>query len=216
MTDGKIIEMIEKELEDKTLGVTEQNLEIHKPVYKDGKVQIDRIDREEGEGFIIAYLPVEGERFHFAIAIDTDKKKIMGFYIEPYIHVYFSADSEELTLSQLKSMTNLQPTEGWNKGDKRVDGKYTYKSSNIEFFPNPEPDTFEDKMRKLLDFLEQDIEGVKNLIDNAEGYIQVAMEFHDGNGCLGGPHLDIETIHRMSKLNLEIDFDLYAFGNPFV
>ena len=83
------------------------------------------------------------------------------------------------------------------------------------FAPNPEPDEFEDKLRKLLDFLEQDEAGIRDLVDKAEGYIQVAMDIHNGNGMIGGPTINIDCISRMKNLGLEINFDLYVGGTSF-
>lgn len=77
------------------------------------------------------------------------------------------------------------------------------------------PDEFEDKLKKLLDHLEQDKDGIKRLVDNANGYIQVAMEIHNGNGMIGGPNIDIIHIKRMAVLGLSINFDLYVGGNKF-
>ncbi|MFO0331262.1 MAG: DUF4279 domain-containing protein, partial [Bacteroidota bacterium] len=74
---------------------------------------------------------------------------------------------------------------------------------------------FEDKLVKLLDLLETDKEGIKRLVDKADGRISVAKTFHDGNGMFGGPHLDRKTVKRLADLNLSVDFDLYADGNSF-
>ncbi len=71
MTDEQVIDIIEKEFKSKTLGVTEQYLEIHSPIYIDHKLKVDRIDREKGDESIIAYLPVLNEKFYFAVYIDT-------------------------------------------------------------------------------------------------------------------------------------------------
>jgi Domain of unknown function (DUF4279) len=73
----------------------------------------------------------------------------------------------------------------------------------------------EDKMKNLLDFLETDKVGVKNLVKKAEGYIQVAMEFHNGNSMLGGPNISKESVRRMAALNIDIDFDLYVSGKTY-
>ena len=76
-------------------------------------------------------------------------------------------------------------------------------------------DEFEDKLTKLLDYLEQDNEGVEKLVNDAGGYIQVYSSFHNGNTMIGGHHLEKDHIKRLSKLNLEIDFDISADGNFF-
>jgi hypothetical protein len=40
--------------------------------------------------------------------------------------------------------------------------------------------------------------------------------FHNGNSMLGGIHLDISVLQRLTALNLGIDVDLYAEGNLFL
>ena len=156
MTDEQIIELIEKEFKEKTLGTTEQYLEIHSPIYVDKKLKVDRIDRETNDGLIIAYLPILDERFYFSVYINTTLIQITNVGTEAYHEVYFRATSEILTANELQTMTKLTPTGGWNKGDLRKNGRSAYKFSSFEILPNPEPDEFEDKLKKLLDFLEQD------------------------------------------------------------
>jgi len=218
MTEQQVTELVEKEFKEKTLGTTEQYLEIHSPIYFNNKIKIDRIDRDSkydnGDELIIAYLPVLDEKFYFAICINPKENEVTGFYTEAYHRVYFRATSEIFSIDELKSMTNLKPTEFWNKGDLRTYGKSKHTFSSFVILPNPEPDEFEDKLRKLLDFLEQDKDGVKQLVDNAYGYVQVAMYIHNATGMIGGPHIDTDAIKRMNDLGLTIDFDLYVGGNP--
>ena len=210
MTDQEIIELIDKEFREKTFATTEQYLEVHSPIYLDNKIKIDRIDRE-GKS-IIAYLPVLDEKFYFAFYIDPQEKEFLGIDTEACHRVYFRATSEILSIDELKSMTSLQPTEFWNKGDSRKYGG-TYTFSCFCILPNPEPDAFEDKLRKLLSFLEQDKGGIKRLVDKADGYIQVTMHIHNDTGMIGGPHLGKDEIRRMNDMGLEIDFDQYVGGN---
>jgi hypothetical protein len=122
-----------------------------------------------------------------------------------------------LDLQELAKLTNLTSTDGRNIGDKKHpnSGAIVWKESTIFFEPNPEADEFEDKLTKLLDYLEQDIEGVEKLVKNAGGYIQVYSCFHNGNTAIGGHYINKDQIKRMSKLNLEIDFDISAQGNFF-
>ena len=92
--------------------------------------------------------------------------------------------------------------------------KSTYTFSRITIMPNPEPDDFDGKLKKLLDSLEQDAEGIKALVEKADGYIGVAQTFYiNGNK---GIHLDNETIVRLGNLGLSIDFDQYVNGNDFL
>lgn len=152
---------------------------------------------------------------YFSVYIDAKTNKAIGVDIEAYHRVYFRATSKSLTADELKEMTILPPTETWNKGDFRKSGKSNYTFSNFTILPNPEPDQFEDKLRKLLDHLEQDKDGIKRLVNNANGHIQVAMDFHNGNGMICGPCIDAIDIRRMNELGLSIDFDLYVSGNKF-
>ena len=215
MTDQQAIELIENEFKEKTLGVTEQYLEIHSPIYIDNKLKVDRIDRDTKDDYIIAYLPVVDERFYFAVYINITTKEVTGVGTEAYHRVYFRATSENLSVDDLKAMTSLTPTEFWNKGDLRKNGKSNHTFSNFKILPNPEPDEFEDKLKKLLDFLEQDKDGIKRLVQNANGYIQVAMDIHNANGMIGGHNIDTDDIKRMNDLKLSINFDLYVGGNSF-
>jgi hypothetical protein len=215
MTDQQAIELIEKEFKNKTLGVTEQYLEIHSPIYTDNKLKIDRIDRDRKDELIIAYLPVLDETFYFAVHIDITTNEVTDVGTEAYHRVYFRATSETLSADELKAMTSLTPTEFWNKGDFRKSGKSKHTFSDFTILLNSEPDEFEDKLKKLLDYLAQDKDGIKQLVYNAGGYIQVAMDIHNGNGMIGGPNIDTDDIRRMNDLGLSINFDLYVGGNGF-
>lgn len=215
MTDQQAIELIERELKDKTLGVTEQYLDIHSPIYVGNKVKVDRIDRDRKDGLIIAYLPVLNEKFYFAVYINKNTNEITDFGTEAFYRVYFMATSETLSAETLKALTHLTPTEFWNKGDLSKSKKSNHTFSNLTILPNPEPDKFEDKLKKLLDFLEQDKNGIKQLVEKADGYIQVAMNIHNGNGMIGGHTIDTDDIRRMNELGLSINFDLYVGGNNF-
>lgn len=215
MTDQQAIELIEKEFKEKTLGETEQYLEIHNPIYADNKLKVDRIDRDRTDELIIAYLPVLDEKFYFSVYIDTRLNEVTRVGTEAYHRVYFSAISETLSLDELKEMTKLTPTEFWNKGDLMKNGKSNHTFSSVNILPNPEPDEFEDKLKNLLDFLEQDKDGIKQLVNVAAGYIQVAMNIHNANGMIGGLNIDTDDIRRMNNLGLSINFDLYVEGNSF-
>ncbi len=214
MTDEQAIKLVEKEFQDKTFGATEQYLEIHSPIYINNKLQITRIDRDCNK-LIIAYLPVLDERFYFAVYIDSDSGEMINIGTEPNHHVYFIATSENLSATELKAMCTLSVDESWNKGDLKKNGKVTHQFSALKIMPNSEPDEFEDKLDKLLTYLETDKKGISELVEKAEGYIQVAMDIHNGNGMIGGPHISRENITRMQDLGLAINFDLYVGGNSF-
>lgn len=217
LTDAEIIEAAIEEVRVRSLGVTAQFLENHDIVRLGGRPVIARVDRERKDDLAIVYVPVLGEKFHLAIYVDTSKvPSVSGACTEPQHNMYFAATSEDLDSGQMSALTTLKPTGGWNKGDLRQNGKLRYKFSRIEFCPNPEPDEFEDKLSKLLEFLEQDRSGVEALVEKANGGVQVASHYHIGNGMIGGVHLDKDIVRRMNVLNLEIDFDVYVGGNPLL
>lgn len=215
MTEEQIRNIAIAELTKPTLGGTEQYLEIHSAVKENGAIKVDRIDLEGKDEIGIVYIPIEGEYFHFAVYVDLKKSEVTGVGTESWNRVYFRATSEEHSFQELQAMTTLEPTDFWNKGDLRSNGKTSYSFSSFKLLPNPEPDEFEDKLRKLLDVIETDSKGIQKLVETADVGIIVAMNFHNGNGMLGGMYIDEESIKRISRLNLSIDFDLYADGNNF-
>ena len=215
MTQEEIVALVVSEFQTPTLGVTEQYLEVHAPVTENGTIKIDRIDWEAGHDRAIVYVPVVDEFFHFALLVNLKLKKVYGFRSEPWHRVYFNATSKTLSLQELQSCTSLIPTSGWDKEDLRPHGKNRYGFSSFKLLPNPEPDTFENKLTKLLDRLETDPEGVKKLAEKTKAEITVAINFHNGNGMLGGLHLDQRSLQRIAELNFSMDFDLYAEGHPF-
>lgn len=205
MTDNLIIQKAAEEIEAKTFAVTEQFLEIHKLVYENDMPKVARIDTEKEDGTAIVYYPVKGEKFYLAVYLDTiPEVTVRHVYTESYNSVYFSAVSDSLNFEQLSQITKLKATKGWNKGDKRNSGYWSF--SKFIFEPNPEPDEFEDKLKKLLDILESDKEGITQLAEKSDVCIQVAQEFHNGNTMLGGSYINKESIKRIANLNLPIAF----------
>ena len=217
MTDILIIEKAIKEIETKTLGMTKQFLKIHKVVCVDKKPKVASLDTNKDKA--VVYFNVEGEKFFFAVYMDTiPTVSVSWSNTQPYHSVYFNASSDKLSLKELSCLTTLSSTRGRNKGDKKRpggDAGISWKQSAIFFEPNPGPGEFEDKLTRLLDYLEQDKKGVEKLVEFADGYIQVYSSFHNGNTMIGGHHLEKDQVKRMSKLNLEIDFDITADGNLF-
>lgn len=216
MTDTLIIQKAIEEIETQSFGVTEQFLEVHQVVYVDGKPKVERVDTEKEDGTAIVYFPVVDEKFYLVVYLDTyPEVSVRSVNTEPFHSVYFRATSETLSFNELSDLTKLKPTGGWDRGEKKKLGNGVYKFTSLTFEPNPEVDEFDDKIKKLLVFLEQDKEGVKRLVDKANGHIQIATYFHNWNTMLGGHHLDQNIIKSLGSLNLEIDFDIYADGNKF-
>jgi hypothetical protein len=163
MTNLQLAQIISEEINAKTWGVTRQFLEIHDVVYQEDQALIERIDRDRPDGAVVAYLSVKDQKFHLAMIVeDRPAPAITGVYIEPYSSVYFRAFSDSLDLARLAAYTELTPTASWHKGDSRGLSSAIHRYNSLRFEPNPEPDTFEDKLDKLLDFLEQDPDGIRS------------------------------------------------------
>ena len=215
MNNEQVLQLITAEFEAKTLGTTEQYLEIHGPVYENGQIKIERIDRESPEGLIIAYLPVKDEYFSFAVYIDPVTIEIFNIGTESRNTVSLLVSSEKLTAEELRSFTALTPDRIADKGGLTPNKKSVHKRSFIEFTPNPEPDTFEDKLAKLINFLLTDNEGIRALSVMADASIEVMMDFHYGNQLIGAAALNLESIKKLSDLHLPINLHFTAWGKPF-
>jgi len=218
MADILIIQKAIEELAAKSFGVTGQFLDIHEVVYNNDVPRVERVTEKE-DGTAIVYFPVVDQKFYLAIYLETVPAVLVTWVdIQPYHSVYFRASSESLSLQELADLTKLTFTRGIKKGDRKNPNSradIVWKWSAIYFELNPGPEEFADKLTKLLDFLEQDKEGVESLVKKANGYIQIYSSFHNGNTLIGGHHINIDHIKRMSKLKLEIDFDISADGNFF-
>ncbi len=214
MTETLIIEKAIGEIYLKEFGATKQLLEIHEVVYENDKPKVLRIDRESNDGSVIVYFPIKGQKFYLALWLDIEPQiSVRHVNTEYYNSVCLKVTSNHCSFQGLSAFTKLKATSGWSKGDIRKTEKSVHNSTALYFEPNPEPDEFTDKLKKLLDFLDQDREGVAKLVEKAYAQIQVVTIFHNGNTMLGGHHLDLLTIKRIAAFNLEIDFDLYAEGN---
>lgn len=212
MTDLEVYNIVAEEISQKNWEVTKQYLEIHSPIYNEGKIVISRIDREMPD-FIIAYLPVQEEDLYFAVYIDPLKKAITYITTEAGNKVFLLAISTTLPLDKLQRMELLNPIKLWNKGD--ANKRYSYKKyedSGIKYEPNPEPDEVEDKLRNLLNFLEQLEYPSCILMGNPSYHIQCFIDYHNGNQLLGTFCLDKSIMKRIAALDLDIEFNIAAWG----
>lgn len=213
--NASIVAIATAEAINPTFGVTQQFLEVHSIAYASGQPKVAGVTISLDQLLATVYFTVEGEEFYLAVRVSLVSLSVEYGWVEDYHRLSFHATSDTLDVKQLSALTSLQPTDTLNKGDKRGAGTGKWKYHSIEFEPNPEPNPFEDKLEKLLTFLEQDATGIRALVEHAEGYLRVISEFHNGNTSLGGMRLDKETVRRMAALNLGVDFDLNAEGNFF-
>lgn len=213
MTIERIQDLVKFELKTMEWGVTEQFMEIHSPVLFQNSVQIDNVAVTQNK--ISVFVPVENERFYLVFYIDSDKDQITGISTEPDIEIYFKATSAVLSETELKQYTHLEISESWNKGDIKQSGKTSHTSSGIIIEPNKKPNDFESKLNELISELKKDKGGIEALSKNDDGYIQVLMNYHNGNGMVGGPNLNEMNIKDLNDLGLSIDFNFNVSGNLY-
>ena len=193
-----------------TIGTTQQFLEVHSVAFENGVPKVAGISIAADQQLATVYFAVADQKFCLAVSVSLVTLTVEYGWVEDYHRITFHATSESLDVRQLLALTSLTPAHIQKKGDARGNRKWPYRA--IEFEPNPEPGPFEDKLEKLLSFLEQDPTGARALVDQAEGYVRVISEFYNGNTSLGGIHLNKAVVRRLAALNLEIDFDLNAVG----
>jgi len=216
MIETKVLEKAIEEIENKNFDMTKQFLEIHKIAYDDNKPKIARIDQDNQDETAV-YFEVEGERFYYVVYVSLKPTvSVRWTNTAPNHSVYFYASSDQFSLKELSEFTKLTPTQGWNKGDRPRPNAGVLTHSTIILEPNPEAAEFEEKLNKLLDYLEQDKDGVAKLASNNTDFgIHAGSFFHNGNTSIGSYSINKEQIKRMSDLNLDFHADIYAEGNFF-
>jgi hypothetical protein len=214
--EEKVISKAVTELLNPSLGTTEQYLEIHDVERLQNVPQLERVMVNEPDNLAIVYFKILGEKFRLAVYLQLQPVIIVyNVATENNSRVYLRATSENISADETQAITSLQATESFNKGDSRKFGKSFCNYSGLIFEPNPEIDTFENKLDQLLTLLEQDKKGVKLLVKQANAYIQADIDIHYGNGLIGGPLISKESISRMCALNLAIELSQFVTGNPF-
>jgi hypothetical protein len=214
--EEKVISKAITELLNPTLGTTEQYLEIHDVERLQNVPQLERVMVNEPDNLAIVYFKIREEKFRLAVYLQLQPVIIVyNVATENNSRVYLRATSESFSADETQAITSLQATESFNKGDNRKFGKSFYNYSGLIFEPNPEIDTFENKLDQLLTLLEHDKQGVKLLVEQANAYIQADIDIHYGTGLIGGPLISKESISRMCALNLAIELSQFVTGNPF-
>lgn len=212
-----ITKIITEELLNPTFEMTRQYLKILEVKYENNKPKIAKIDLNENRNQATAYVELKNESFYLEFVFNTtDNIELTGIDTLPFVGISFMPTSEKLTIEELLKIITIKPTRTITKGDFFSDGKLEYTYNGLEFETFSEPDRLETKLKYLLDILETDTEGIKNLSNQTSTKdIFVTIVYHIGNGNFTGLYVDNETINRLSKLGLELTFDIYATGNKF-
>lgn len=212
-----ITNIITDELLNPTFEMTRQYLKILEVKYEDDKPKITKIDFDKNQNRATAYVEVKNESFYLEFVFDTtDTIYLIGLDSLPFVEISFMPTSEKLTTDELLKITSIKPTNIITKGDFFSNGKFEYTYNGLEFETFSEPGRIERKLNYLLDILETDIEGIKDLSrQTSTKDIFVTIVYHIGNGNFTGLFIDSEIINRLSKLGLELTFDIYATAKKF-
>jgi hypothetical protein len=212
-----ITNIITDELLNPTFEMTRQYLKILEVKYEDDKPKIAKTDFDKNQNRAAAYVEVKNESFYLEFVFDTtDTIRLTGVDTLPFVGISFMPTSEKLTTDELLKITSIKPTKTITKGDFFSNGKFEYTYNGLEFETFSEPGRLERKLKYLLDILETDLEGIKQLsIQTSTRDIFVTIVYHIGNGNFTGLYLDNEILNRVTRLGLELTFDIYATGEKF-
>ena len=208
-------ELIKKavfEIENPTLGTTEQLLEVLNLEKENGKLKVERVDVETFDETNVVYFRIKNEPFFLSVYFYKENNEIANVATENGNQVYFTTTSENLTFKQLSELTKLGGLTGWSLNDDRkvMKGKYSFSRLSFEPIKSRAYD-LDAKLKLLLTELEKDIDGIIKLTEIADAGISIHhQQYISGNKAI---NFDIETINRLSKLNLGIEIDQYVYGN---
>ena len=209
---NELIRKAISEIENPTFGTTEQYIEVLNVEIENGKPKVERVDFESFEETNVVYFLIKDEPFFLSVYFSKKNNEITNVGTDNGNQVYLTATSESLTFEQLSELTNLEELSGWSVNDIRKTGKGTYSFSRLSFEPiKSRAYDLDTKLKLLLTDLEKDVDGIRKLTEMADTGISIHhQQYIDGNK---GINFDIETINRLSKLNLGIEIDQYVYGN---
>ena len=174
--------------------------------------RVARVDLNHTDDSIAVYFYIKEERFF--IVVNLTKRSIPEVewvWMESGHRVYLTATSETLGYEELSSYLPNDSLTGWSKGDLQKNGKRAYKFSRASYEPNVnEAYGLEEKLLDLLVDLEKSSESIHKLVQNSGAYISICR--HQYISANAGIHLDLDILHRLSRLNLELDIDTYIGG----
>ena len=209
--------IITDELLNPTFEMTLQYLKLLEVKYKDNKPKIAKIDFNEKQNQATAYIEVKNESFYLEFIFNTtDTIQLTSVDTLPFVRISFMPTSERFTTDELLKITSVKPSKTISKGDSFSNGKFKYNYNGLEFETFSEPGRLERKLKYLLDILETDLEGIKQLSKQTSTTdIFITIVYHIGNGNFTGLYLDNEALSRVSRLGLELKFDIYVTGEKF-
>lgn len=208
----KIINVARKELLTPKFAVTEQYLEVMELECVDGIPVVARFDPKFEEGFFAVYFSIKDEDFYISVTVkNTGSPEVGWVWIENGHRVYFAINSDCMSYSQLSKLLPLSPLRGFSKGELRKNLRSHHKVTQVCYEPNNNlAYSLEGKLDDLLTDLEKYKKTIADLACKEEARIQVVRyQYVSANA---GINFSSDVISRLSKMNLEVDIDMYCVG----
>ncbi|BBM00234.1 DUF4279 domain-containing protein [Microbulbifer sp. GL-2] len=209
----KYVSIAIQELRQPTFEITKQYLQVMEVELENEVPRVARIDLDHINDSIAVYFFIKEEQFFIVVNLSKgDTPQVEWVWIESGHRVYLTATSEALGYDELSSYLPYNSLTGWSKGDIDKSGKRVYKFSRVSYEPIVnEAYGLEEKLLNLLIDLERSSGAIRKLVENSKAYISICR--HQYISANAGIHLDLEILHRLSSLNLELDVDTYITGN---
>ena len=215
MEKRKYLEKAIKEIESPEFAHTKQILEVNDVEKENGHYKIE--DVIENKEKIDIYFNIKNEKYFLCISINKETDEVIFPSIKNSNHCYFFATSETKSLKELASYTKIKYTSGYSKGEERKIGKKQKIANHscIEFdLLKSNVYETEEAIEKLLDKLEEDKEGIINLIKNSSAIIEICKyQYVSANA---GFSLSNNLIKRLNEFQIGIDVDTYICGKEFI
>lgn len=167
----------------------------------DGEPYVARTDCDAADGSVIVYFSLENKSYFLAVRMESlPQVQIQNVYIEAGSEAYLICFSTTHPLSDLLSATQLSPTEQWD-----MDAGGGSSGMYIKV-PLPLADNVDDNISLLLNTLEQDAAGVRQLSALANTFIQV--HWYACAKAMPMFRLNSATLERMANLKVAVDVDI--------
>ncbi|MBT1451031.1 DUF4279 domain-containing protein [Glaciecola sp. XM2] len=214
MIDSKrYVSIAVQELSKPTLEVTKQYLQAMEVELENEVPRVARVDFHHTSESIAVYFYIKEERFFIVVNLSKgNNSEVEWVWIESGHRVYLTATSESLGYEELANYLPYDSLTGWSKGDLHMNGRRAYKFTRVSYEPNVnEAYGLEEKLLELLMDLEKSSGAIHKLVENSKAYISICR--HQYISANAGIHLDLNILHRLSSLNLELDVDTYITGS---
>ncbi len=166
-----------------------------------GGLDIVRLDRDEPDGSLIVYFGLINCSFFLAVQVDPlPMPKMRSVHIAAGNECYLMCSTTVHPLAALLAATRLLPTEQWDMGADTRSSGLSIKP------PMPLADSVDDNVGLLLNILEQDAAGVRQLAALTNAVLEV--HWYGPSHHLPRIKLNTATLRRIADLNVVLDLRL--------